>query len=92
MLKRINIAKIDRIFKECEVVNLFGDMSVEPFNYVKQTLSYDPSKWPECIKARVSSQGVLLTHMTRFMCVKCLRVELRFFILLIYESKVESFT
>ncbi|VDM25559.1 unnamed protein product [Hydatigera taeniaeformis] len=69
MLKKININKIDRIFKECEVVNLFGDMSVEPFNYVKQTLSYDPSKWPECAGVRVSSQGVLLTHMSRFMWV-----------------------
>ncbi|CDS40695.1 P53 inducible protein [Echinococcus multilocularis] len=66
MSKKISISKIDRIFKECEVVNLFGDMSVEPFNYVKQTLSYDPSKWPECTGIRVSSQGVLLTHMTRF--------------------------
>lgn len=69
MFKKINISKIDRIFKECEVVNLFGDMSVEPFNYVKQTLSYDPSKWPECTGTRVSSQGVLLTHMSRFVCV-----------------------
>ncbi|KAL7063158.1 hypothetical protein AAHC03_0794 [Spirometra sp. Aus1] len=51
---------------ECEVVNLFGDMSVEPFSYVKQTLSFDPSKWPECTGGRVSSQGVLLTHMPRF--------------------------
>ncbi len=47
-------------------MNLFGDMSVEPFSYVKQTLSFDASKWPECMSARVSSQGVLLTHMNRF--------------------------
>ncbi|KAM7539533.1 hypothetical protein Aperf_G00000032396 [Anoplocephala perfoliata] len=67
MMKKISIPKIDRIFKECEVVNLFGDMSVEPFNYVKQTISYDPSKWPECTGNRVSSQGVLLTHMSRFL-------------------------
>ncbi|KAL5113064.1 hypothetical protein TcWFU_010192 [Taenia crassiceps] len=66
MFKKINVSRIDRIFKECEVVNLFGDMSVEPFSYVKQTLSYDPSKWPECTGTRVSSQGVLLTHMSRF--------------------------
>ncbi|VDD81090.1 unnamed protein product [Mesocestoides corti] len=67
MSKKININKIDKIFKECEVVNLFGDMSLEPFSYVKQTLSFDASKWPECTGTRVSSQGVLLTHMNRFL-------------------------
>uniref|UniRef100_A0A094ZMQ0 Cytoplasmic FMR1-interacting protein 2 n=1 Tax=Schistosoma haematobium TaxID=6185 RepID=A0A094ZMQ0_SCHHA len=51
---------------ECEVVNLFGDMSVEPFSYVRQTASFDPSKWPECNSAKVSGQGVILTHMARF--------------------------
>ncbi|OON15300.1 cytoplasmic Fragile-X interacting family protein [Opisthorchis viverrini] len=52
--------------KECEVVNLFGDMSVEPFSYVRQTTSFDPSKWPECQGTRASSQGALLLHMPRF--------------------------
>ncbi|RTG82999.1 cytoplasmic FMR1 interacting protein, partial [Schistosoma bovis] len=64
--KRLNIGKLDRILKECEVVNLFGDMSVEPFSYVRQTASFDPSKWPECNSAKVSGQGVILTHMARF--------------------------
>ncbi|CAL8098785.1 unnamed protein product [Calicophoron daubneyi] len=64
--KRLNIPKLDRILKECEVVNLFGDMSVEPFSYVRQTASFDPSKWPECQSSRVSSQGALLMHMPRF--------------------------
>ncbi|XP_018652532.1 P53 inducible protein-related [Schistosoma mansoni] len=64
--KRLNIGKLDRILKECEVVNLFGDMSVEPFSYIRQTASYDPSKWPECNSAKVSGQGVILTHMARF--------------------------
>ncbi|VDO71027.1 unnamed protein product [Schistosoma mattheei] len=61
--KRLNIGKLDRILKECEVVNLFGDMSVEPFSYIRQTASFDPSKWPECNSAKVSGQGVILTHM-----------------------------
>lgn len=64
--KRLNIPKLDRILKECEVVNLFGDMSVEPFSYVRQTPSFDSSKWPECMSSRVSSQGALLMHMPRF--------------------------
>ncbi|TPP57801.1 Cytoplasmic FMR1-interacting protein 1 [Fasciola gigantica] len=64
--KRLNIPKLDRILKECEVVNLFGDMSVEPFSYVRQTASFDSSKWPECMSSRVSSQGALLMHMPRF--------------------------
>ncbi|KAK4470067.1 hypothetical protein MN116_006532, partial [Schistosoma mekongi] len=64
--KRLNISKLDRILKECEVVNLFGDMSVEPFSYVCQTASFDPSKWPECHSTKVSSQGAILTHMARF--------------------------
>ncbi|CAH8557333.1 unnamed protein product [Heterobilharzia americana] len=64
--KRLNISKLDRILKECEVVNLFGDMSVEPFSYVRQTPSFDPSKWPECQSTKVSSQGAILMHMARF--------------------------
>ncbi|KAG5449213.1 Cytoplasmic FMR1-interacting protein [Clonorchis sinensis] len=66
LAKRLNIPKLDHILKECEVVNLFGDMSVEPFSYVRQTTSFDPSKWPECQGARASSQGALLLHMPRF--------------------------
>ncbi|KAA3681564.1 cytoplasmic FMR1 interacting protein [Paragonimus westermani] len=66
LAKRLNIPKLDRILKECEVVNLFGDMSVEPFSYVRQTASFDPSKWPECTGSRVSSQSALLLHMPRF--------------------------
>ncbi|CAH8541150.1 unnamed protein product [Dicrocoelium dendriticum] len=64
--KRLILSKLDRILKECEVVNLFGDMSVEPFSYVRQTASFDPSKWPECQSSRLSNQGALLTHMPRF--------------------------
>ncbi|KAL3312817.1 Cytoplasmic FMR1-interacting protein 2, partial [Cichlidogyrus casuarinus] len=66
MAKRINFSKIDRIFKECEVVNLFGDMSVEPFNYIKQTPSYEASKWPECNSSKLSTQGNFLVHLPRF--------------------------
>ncbi|VEL19052.1 unnamed protein product [Protopolystoma xenopodis] len=67
MAKKISISKIDRIFKECEVVNLFGDMSVEPFHYVKQNSSYDSSKWSECTNhSKTSSQGAILIHVQRF--------------------------
>ncbi|MFH4984178.1 hypothetical protein AB6A40_010887 [Gnathostoma spinigerum] len=44
--KRIDISKLDRIFKSLEVVPLFGDMQIQPFSFVKRSPSYDPSKWP----------------------------------------------
>ncbi|KAK2705972.1 hypothetical protein QYM36_016105 [Artemia franciscana] len=31
-----------------EVVPLFGDMQIAPFNYVKRSKNYDMSKWPLC--------------------------------------------
>ncbi|CAL8114581.1 unnamed protein product [Orchesella dallaii] len=44
--KKIRIDKIDRIFKNLEVVPLFGDMQIAPFNYVKRSNQFDASKWP----------------------------------------------
>jgi len=46
--KKIRIEKIDRIFKSLEVVPLFGDMQIAPFNYVKRSKYFDASKWPLC--------------------------------------------
>lgn len=31
-----------------EVVPLFGDMQIAPFNYVKRSKQFDASKWPLC--------------------------------------------
>ncbi|PAA91196.1 hypothetical protein BOX15_Mlig033928g1, partial [Macrostomum lignano] len=64
--RRICIAKIDAIFKQCEVVNLYGDMSISPFDaYVSKSQFYDPAKWPECRSARTSPQGQLFAALPR---------------------------
>ncbi|XP_026330078.1 cytoplasmic FMR1-interacting protein-like, partial [Hyposmocoma kahamanoa] len=44
--KKLRLDRIDRIFKNLEVVPLFGDMQIAPFNYIKRSKHYDPSKWP----------------------------------------------
>uniref|UniRef100_A0A915AC39 Cytoplasmic FMR1-interacting protein n=1 Tax=Parascaris univalens TaxID=6257 RepID=A0A915AC39_PARUN len=44
--KRINIAKLDKIFQSLEVVPLFGDMQIQPFSFVKRSPFFDSSKWP----------------------------------------------
>lgn len=44
--KKIRLDRIDRIFKNLEVVPLFGDMQIAPFNYIKRSKHYDPSRWP----------------------------------------------
>ncbi|XP_055332237.1 cytoplasmic FMR1-interacting protein-like [Paramacrobiotus metropolitanus] len=49
--KRLNLSKFDRIFKNLEVVPLFGDMQIAPFQYLGSkhpsgTTNFDASKWP----------------------------------------------
>jgi cytoplasmic FMR1 interacting protein len=45
--RRISLARIDRIFKSLEMVPLFGDMQIAPFQtYIKKSPHYDPTKWP----------------------------------------------
>lgn len=44
-----------------EVVILYGDMSIRPFEYVRRTPNFDQANWPECASAtRVSSQSSVL--------------------------------
>lgn len=44
-----------------EVVILYGDMSIRPFEYVRKTPNFDQANWPECGSAtRVSSQSSVL--------------------------------
>ena len=40
-----------QIFHDLEVVPLFGDMQIAPFNYVKKTKNFDASKWPMAMAA-----------------------------------------
>ncbi|VDO21340.1 unnamed protein product [Haemonchus placei] len=44
--KRLNISRLDRIFKSLEVVPLYGDMQIQPFSFVRRSQFYDASKWP----------------------------------------------
>jgi cytoplasmic FMR1 interacting protein len=63
--KKINMSQIDKIFKQCKVVPLYGDMQIAPFNYVKRTKNYDPSKWPACNSSNESNQGRILEQVDR---------------------------
>lgn len=56
--RRLRLEKMDRIFFELEVVPLFGDMQIAPFNYVKKMKHYDPSKWPLSSPANAQSPQV----------------------------------
>lgn len=47
-----------------EVVPLYGDMQIAPFNYIKKSPNFDPSKWPVCNDTSTSSmQGNLLMQL-----------------------------
>uniref|UniRef100_T1IPJ0 Cytoplasmic FMR1-interacting protein n=1 Tax=Strigamia maritima TaxID=126957 RepID=T1IPJ0_STRMM len=61
--KRINLSKIDKIFKQLEVVPLFGDMQIAPFNYIRRSPHFDASKWPLCSANTVSPQSDLMQHL-----------------------------
>ncbi|KAJ0169329.1 hypothetical protein K1T71_015213 [Dendrolimus kikuchii] len=62
--KKIKLDRIDRIFKNLEVVPLFGDMQIAPFNYIKRSKHYDPSKWPlSSIPNPPSPQADLMVHL-----------------------------
>uniref|UniRef100_A0A8B9NGJ9 Cytoplasmic FMR1-interacting protein 1 n=1 Tax=Accipiter nisus TaxID=211598 RepID=A0A8B9NGJ9_9AVES len=42
--KRINLAKIDKFFKQLQVVPLFGDMQIELARYIKTSAHYEENK------------------------------------------------
>ncbi|OQV18248.1 Cytoplasmic FMR1-interacting protein [Hypsibius exemplaris] len=58
--RRINITKFDRIFKNLEVVPLFGDMQIAPFQYLVKTAHYDAAKWPLSAGTSASPQSNFL--------------------------------
>jgi len=73
--KRINISKIDKLFKHMEVVPLYGDMMVTPFSYIRASKNYDESKWPHCTSASGSNQAQIKgkiadikSHHDRLLC------------------------
>lgn len=61
--KRINISKIDKIFKALEMVPLFGDMQIAPFHYIKCSPHYEASRWPLASSSSPSPQSDLLQHL-----------------------------
>ncbi|CAL4091266.1 unnamed protein product, partial [Meganyctiphanes norvegica] len=63
--KKIKIDRIDKIFKNLEVVPLFGDMQIAPFNYIKRSKNFDPKMWPLCNTTNTSPQSDLMCHLPR---------------------------
>jgi len=54
--KKVHLAAIDKIFKELEMVPLFGDMQIAPYiTYVKKMANFDPQRWPLCSNESVPS-------------------------------------
>lgn len=46
-----------------EVVPLFGDMQIAPFNYVKRSKNFEPGKWPLSSSNNISPQADLMVHL-----------------------------
>ncbi|XP_041477036.1 cytoplasmic FMR1-interacting protein 1 homolog isoform X1 [Lytechinus variegatus] len=42
--KRINLNKVDKIFKQLEVVPLYGDIQIPVFTYIKKSANYESHK------------------------------------------------
>lgn len=63
--KKIKLDKIDKIFKNLEVVPLFGDMQIAPFNYIKRSKNFDSKMWPLCSASSISPQADLMCHLPR---------------------------
>ena len=63
--KKIRLEKLDKVFFDLQVVPLFGDMQIAPFNYVKNSKLFDPSKWPQSNSVAVSPQANMLPHVPK---------------------------
>ena len=50
-------------YQNLEVVPLFGDMQIAPFNYIKRSKTYDASRWPLCGATLPSPQADLMVHL-----------------------------
>lgn len=45
------------------MVPLFGDMQIAPFNYVKRSKHFEPSKWPLSSSVNISPQSDIMIHL-----------------------------
>jgi len=57
--KKLHLNKIDKIFKQVEVVPLYGDMMIGPFKYIENTPNFDPFHWGHCMSEEPSRQAML---------------------------------
>uniref|UniRef100_H3B436 Cytoplasmic FMR1-interacting protein n=1 Tax=Latimeria chalumnae TaxID=7897 RepID=H3B436_LATCH len=64
--KRINLSKIDKFFKQLQVVPLFGDMQIELARYIKTSAHYEEnkSKWT-CTQSSTSPQYNICEQMVQ---------------------------
>lgn len=46
-----------------EVVPLFGDMQIAPFNYIKRSKHFEPGRWPLSSSPQISPQADLMVHL-----------------------------
>ncbi|XP_064608148.1 cytoplasmic FMR1-interacting protein 2-like isoform X2 [Liolophura sinensis] len=63
--KKVNISRIDKILKQLEVVPLYGDMQIAPFQYIRNGANFDASKWQCCTSHVPSPQSNLLQDLVR---------------------------
>ena len=63
--KKIRLERLDKVFFDLQVVPLFGDMQIAPFNYVKSSKQFDGSKWPLSNSTNISPQANLLIHIPK---------------------------
>jgi len=63
--RKIRLDKLDRVFFDLQVVPLFGDMQIAPFNYIKNSKMFDASKWPLSNSTNISPQANLLIHLPK---------------------------
>jgi len=63
--KKIRLDKLDKVFFDLQVVPLFGDMQIAPFNYIKNSKIFDASKWPLSNSINISPQANLLIHLPK---------------------------
>ncbi|XP_033631530.1 cytoplasmic FMR1-interacting protein 1-like isoform X1 [Asterias rubens] len=62
--KRININRIDKIFKQLEVVPLYGDIQIPVFSYIKKGPNYEAHKSSWSCDSSNGSQYNLLEHLS----------------------------
>ncbi|XP_065179360.1 cytoplasmic FMR1-interacting protein 2-like [Sycon ciliatum] len=58
---RINLQRIDKIFKQTPVVPLFGDMQIALVSYIKQTPNFNASHWT-CLTEHAEEKAAFVSY------------------------------